>query len=231
MATATNTFKVPTKSDGGGDFKTEVPTEDTHEARVVALIDLGVHSESFGNEPPKDQHKVFIVYELDEEMTGMKGVNHVVGVRYTLSGHVKSNLRQLAEALLNEGQSFTTADIDYSALLGLPCTVQIAHKKVETPKGERTYVNVGTVAAVGKKQRDRVFKPKREVASWSVGQPLEELPDYLPRIYGEKVEDVIARCKALSARPGKAVAAPGEGEVGGDDPNDPPFGFAVSQGQ
>lgn len=209
-ATAPNPFKGQTRSDNGGDYKTDIPSADTHEARVVALVDLGTHEEKFGNEDAKAQHKVFLVYELDEEMSGMKGVNHVVGVKYTLSWHEKAKLRQLAEAILNEGQKYPADfDLDYSRLLGQPCTVQIAHEKKTTEKGERTYAKVGTIAAVGKKKREKVFAPKREVVCWFLGQSFEELPDYLPRDYGEKIEDVIRRSAEF-----KAQSSADEGEIG-----------------
>lgn len=209
-ATAPSPFLGQTKSDNGGDFKTEIPSADVHEARIVALIDLGTHEEKFGNDPAKAQHKVYLVYELDEEMTGMKGVNHVVGVKYTLSWHEKAKLRQLAEAVLNEGQKYPAEfDLDYSRLLGQPCTVQIAHEKKVTEKGERTYAKVAAIAAVGKKKREKVFAPKREVIQWFLGQPLSELPDYAPRDYGEKIEDVIRRSAEM-----KAGGGADEGEIG-----------------
>ncbi len=218
-AATANPFQGKARADGGGDFKTEIPSEDTHEARVVALIDLGTHKESFQGGPEKLQRKVYLVYELDEEMTGMKGTNHVVGVRYTLSFHEKSNLRQLAEAILNEGVKYKPDEAySYGDLLGQPCTVQIAHDKKTTEKGERIYARVGTIAAVGKKARAKVFAAKRELAEWYVGHSSESLPDYLPRIYGEEVTEVIGRCQELALK----AASEGEGEAPSGR-NEPPF--------
>ncbi len=152
----------------------------------------------------------------------MKGVNHVVGVRYTLSFHERATLRQLAEAVMNDGAKYDAdAGIDYAALLGQPCAVQIAHEKKTTDKGERVYAKVGTIAAVGKKARAKVFAPKRKLAEWYVGSPLADLPDYLPRIYGEEVKDVIGRCQELS-RHKPAQESEGEGEAPSNR-NEPPF--------
>jgi hypothetical protein len=220
----TNTRQKPwqgqAKADGG-DFKTDIPSEDTHQARVVALIDLGTHHETFQNGDAKDMRKCLICFELDEEMTGMKGTNHVVAKQYTMSFHEKANLRQLAEALLNEGQKFAAdSGVDYERLLGRPCMIQIAHTKKVSEKGERTYTNIKSITAVPKKLREGVFAPKRKVTVWSLGDDLEALPSWLPRLYGEEIKDVIGRCRELK---GAAPAARGEGEVAGPGEGAPDY--------
>jgi hypothetical protein len=228
MSTTTRNspFKGQPKADGG-DFKTEVPSEDTHDARVVALIDLGTHSESFKGEAEKKVRKCFLVFELDEEMTGMKGVNHVVGVRYTMSFHEKATLRKIAETILNDGQKFS-GEVDYEELVGQPCRVQISHTVKTGEKGERTYANVGTISAVSKKQRDKVFAAKRETSVWYVGDSLDDLPDYLPRIYGEEAKDIIGRCLEVRGG-GDGDSDPADegdvddGESLGSARNKPPF--------
>lgn len=218
---APSPLRGPAKSDSGGDYKTDVPSADVHDARVVALVDLGSHLESFQGGEPKRQRKVFLVYELDEEVSGMKGVNHVVAVKYTLSFHEKATLRKLAETLLNEGQKYPAEHpIDYAALVGAPCTVTITHQQGTGDKADRKYAKVGVISAVPRKRRDGVFKPRRALKVWVVGDPIEQLPDYLPRDYGEKVQDVIARCLELTA----SAPASGEGAVGDDNgQDDPPF--------
>lgn len=220
--TRTNPFKGKAKAAGDGDFKTEIPSADTHDARVVAMIDLGTHEESYQGAEPADKRKCLIVFELDEEMTGMKGVNHVIAKEYTLSFHEKASLRQLAELLTNDGKPFAAdSDVDLDAMLGLPCAVTIAHEQGKGEKADRTYARLKQVSAVARKKHPQHFKAKREVVSWFVGDDPAELPDYLPRVYGEKVEDKIARCKELG---GSSSAADGEGEVGGEGRrNAPPF--------
>lgn len=184
------------KGTSGEGFKTDIPSEDIHDARIVALIDLGTHAESFQGSPERDVRKCYLAFELDEPMSGMKSVNHVVARMYTMSFHEKSGLRQLCESILNDGNRLQ--DLDYEQLLGQPCTVQITHKKVDTDKGERTYVNITNIAAVSKKKRDQVFSPKRDICAWYIGGDLEDLPDYLPRIYGEELKDYISRSRELS---------------------------------
>lgn len=222
MSTQTrqNPFKGKAKS--GGDDRTEIPSADTHDARVVAMVDLGTHEESYQGAEATKKRKCLIVFELDEEMTGMKGVNHVVGKEFTLSFHEKASLRQLAELLCNDGKPFAAeADVDLGAMLGLPCAVTIAHEQGKGEKADRTYARLKQVSAVARKKHPQHFKAKREVVSWFVGDDPAGLPDWLPRVYGERVEDKVARCLELG---GKPPAAGGEGEVGGGGGrNEPPF--------
>lgn len=212
------------QSGGGGDFsKTEIPSADVHDARIVALVDLGSHQESFQGGHAEWKRGLYVVFELDEEMTGFKGTNHVVGVKYTLSFHEKANLRKLAENLLNDGNAYAAdAAVDYTRLLGQPCAVQISHESGKGDKADRTYVRVKGVSSVPKKRREQVFAPKRELAKWFVGvNPLNDLPDYLPRIYGEKVEDVVRRCRELTASSSSAASEQTEPDNGNDE--DTPF--------
>lgn len=161
----------------------EVPSEDVHDARIVALIDLGTQEKTFNN-VVEWSRKCLLVFELDEAMTGYKGVNHVVGVEYTLSHNEKAKLRKLASSL----------EIDtYGELLGAACTVQVSHVVKQSDFGEKRYVKVGTIAPVAKKKRDAVFAAKRTLTLWSVEDGKDDdLPDWLPRIYGNTVKDVIA---------------------------------------
>src|SRR5262245_54645345 len=118
----------------------EIPTADVHEGRIVGLIDLGTHLEVFKDSKTETpRHKVFLAFELDQQMAGSEH-NFVVGETFTLSFHAKASLRQLAEALLNDGASFSAAaekDVDYKALLGQPCTVEIKH--VKSSDGAKTF--------------------------------------------------------------------------------------------
>lgn len=217
MTTTYSPFKGKAKADGG-DYKTEVPSAETHDARVVALVDLGTHSESYKGEEAKDRHSVLVVYELDEEVEGFKGRNHVVGVRYTLSFHEKSTLRKIVESITNDGQKFTdNADVDLTKLLGQPCTVQISHTTKTTDKGERVYANVGVISAVARKKHQGFFQATRKPFLWSIGDDPAALPDWLPRVYGEKVADLIHRSKEAAA---SRVVRPDDG-AGPDGPRQP----------
>lgn len=233
-------FKGTPKADtGGGDWTQELPSENTHEARIVALIDLGTHPESFKGEPEKDNHKCILVYELDED-SSIKGVNHVICVKYTLSTHEKASLRKLAEAILLDGRKYPeqTNSIDYELLLGQPCTVQISHKTGQGEKADRTYPVIGTIGPVARKYRAKVFEPQRVPFAWYVGDDLADLPTWLPRSYSEPIVEIVKRCNELRGQPQpasqkqngqkKAVAAerhdyPDDGYVSDDEEQKIPF--------
>ncbi len=209
MATKDPFTGKPKSGEGGGSF--EVPSVDVHEARIVAMIDLGSHEESFKGEPAKVRRKVYLAFELDEKMSAST-FNHVVGVEYALSFHERANLRKLAEALLNDGVSFGADDeIDFKALVGQPCTVQIKHKK--SADGAKSYADVGDVGALSKKARDRVFKPARGPLLWFIGQPMPTWPDWLPRIFGETIPDKIKRSRELAGVPTSNGNGRDEGEL------------------
>lgn len=218
-ATMSNPFRGrPVAGGGEGVGTREVPSADTHEARCVALIDLGTHAEAFGNEEPKPKRKVYLVWELDEKMSAST-YNHVIGQELTLSFHEKAGLRLLAEALLNGGARFAAdADIDYSKLLGAAAMVTITHQT----NGDRTFARLakGGIGPVPKNRRDKVFKPTRQPLAWSVGQgDPAELPDWLPWYFGRPLAEKIRESREMSAD--AAPADNGEGEVAAED--DTPF--------
>jgi hypothetical protein len=194
--TATTTDRrsrfVGKPTSGEGAF--EIPSEDVHEARIVAFVDLGTHDESYKGEASKPKLQVYVAFELDERMSA-SSFNHIVGQRYTMSFHEKSGLRQLAEKILNDGAKFT-GDIDYQELLGKPCTVQIRHSK--SADGTKTYANVADIGAVAKKNRDRVFRPGRTPFAWFIGDDIKDLPDWLPRIFGSTAADLISASHELA---------------------------------
>ena len=164
------------------------------------MADLGSHDDAFADGDSASVRKVrkcFLVFELAEETSD--GHRHLIGKTFTLSFHAKSALRKLAEALLNDGTPFdeaSGADLNYVALLGLSCLVEIKH--VKSNGGARTYANVGNVSAVPKKSRNKIFQPNHEPTSWFVGQDLEALPSWLPRSFGEEVREIIARCHEMT---------------------------------
>lgn len=182
-------FKGKPKS---GEGKFEIPSEDTTPARVVGLIDLGTHLESFQGAEPKPKRQVLLAFELDE--LDSQRQNFIVCQRYNLSFHEKSGLRIIAESLLNDGKKFDADyEIDYKALLNQPCQVQIAHES----KGDKTYHKVVSITPLPKRQRETCFKPQRKPVSWFIGADIKGVPGWLPFVYGEPATDIIKRCQEL----------------------------------
>lgn len=189
----------------------EVPPAGSHGAALVAIIDLGTHREAFKGEAEKDVHQVYLVWELTGcPMTG-SNFNHVIGRKYTFSLHEKSGLRKMIKSWRNKdlgvGEQF-----DVLSMLGKKCMVSVSH----TESGEKVYANLDGVSAVpsGMPVADPKRKPvAREVTS------ADPVPDWLPRIYGEPVEEVVKRAREVRpAGPGYAEPATvGANAAGGDD--------------
>jgi hypothetical protein len=176
----------------------ETPPAGSHGAVLVAIIDLGTHAESFKGEAEKDTHSVYMVWELTGcQMTG-SAHNHLIGRKYTFSLHEKSGLRKMIKSWRNKDLG-VGEDFDVLAMLGRKCMVSVSH----TENGEKVYANLDGVSAVpaGMPVNDAKRKPvARQVAS------SDPVPDWLPFIYGEKVEEIVKRAKEV--RPAGAPAQP-----------------------
>jgi hypothetical protein len=94
----------------------------------------------------KQQHKVRIVWQIDEAMPD-DGKRFIVQKRYTLSLHEKSNLRKELEAW--RGRSFTDEELagfDLEKLIGVNCFLNVVH----TTKDGKTYANIASIMPLKK---------------------------------------------------------------------------------
>ena len=116
-----------------------------HRARVVSLIDMGVHNNFFDStKPPKP--KVSVTYELlDEFMDDEETKPFWVSETFALS-HPKADLgtstkRMKAIDPANE------LNFDISKIVGLPCTVTVVHEpKKDNPSESRIKISNVTPA-------------------------------------------------------------------------------------
>ena len=197
-------FKGKAVSRGGdGGEAREIPPAGNIPAVLIGMIDLGTRTETFNNES-KDAHHVLLVWELTgEPLSGAPTRNHVIGQRYTLSTHIKSNLRQQYEKWV--GRKFEEGEeIDYSAKMAHPCLVSITHG---TSGEGRTYAKVTGFGAVPKEMMPVIKPPKIQAFMWSLAEGLYlrnsqtkqfdqaggDLPEWewLPFVFGESVHDCI----------------------------------------
>ena len=79
----------------------------THAAVCVDVVDLGILEVSFGGKT-KQQHKINLVWQIDEERDD--GKPFTVRKRYTCSLHEKAALRKDLEAW--RGRPFTDQELD-----------------------------------------------------------------------------------------------------------------------
>jgi hypothetical protein len=188
-------LKLKPKS-GGGDF--ESAPAGNHPAVCVAVIDLGTQETSYQNKVEYKQ-QVFLVWELvTEKMTGMKDQNHVIGRSFTASLHEKAMLRGFIEKWRG-AKLADDAEFDLEKLVGQPCLLSV----VLTEKG---YPKIETATAVPKGMA--VPKPQH-TPFFSTLEDDKDIPEWVPFIYGEKVQDVINRCQEA-----KGASVPSENVVG-----------------
>ena len=142
------------KSSGGGNFIPCPPGQ--HSAVCVDIVDMGLLEVKFGKEAPKSQHKIRIVWQVEEVMADNRPF--IVQRRYTLSLHEKATLRKDLESW--RGKQFTAEELegfDLEVLLGIPCLLNVIQEK----KDGSTYANVASIMRLPKvmtpiKQRDYI---------------------------------------------------------------------------
>lgn len=211
-------FKVKATSGGGVDM----PPPGNHPAVLVGLVDLGTHQETFKQKNGPDRtanlRKVYLVWELvTEKVSGKIGVNHVIAHAYFLAFGPTTALRKMVEGW--RGKAFADdEEFDLVRLLDQKCLVNVTHGTSKT--SGKVYAKVDKVSAVPKGMT--VPEPQKVSFTWSVGNDhLEDLPDWLPYIYGEPVSQVIGRCQEIGngKQPGPATG-PKESPL---NPDDSPF--------
>ena len=167
----------------------ETPPAGSHGAVLVAIIDLGTQRESFQGGPERDQHQIYLVWELTGcKMTGSEHT-HLIGRRYTFSLAEKAALRRLVKSWRGRDVS-SGEDFDVLAMLGKKCLLSISHNE----SGDKVYANLEGVFAP--EPGRQVPDPKRKPVARQVTSA-EPVPDWLPYIYGEPVLEVIKRAKEL----------------------------------
>ena len=126
------------KSSGGTQYA-PAPSG-TFAAVCVDVVDMGLVKVSWGGKE-KSQHKITIVWQIDEERDD--GKPHAVRKRYTLSLHEKAQLRKDLEAW--RGRPFTDEELqgfDVETVLGVGAMIGIVH----STKDGNTYANVASVS-------------------------------------------------------------------------------------
>jgi hypothetical protein len=159
---------MPIYASAGGDFK-PAPAG-AHAAICVDVIDLGVILTEYAG-LKKPQHKVRIVWQIDEERDD--GKLFTVSRPYTLSLHQKATLRRDLESW--RGKSFTEDELkrfDLESLIGVPAMLNVIHAFKEG----KTFANVAGVMKLMKGlsapvPRDYVRKAERAAPT---PQPAQE---------------------------------------------------------
>ncbi len=129
-------FKVGVASDGKSSKEYPLPKPATVAARCIRIVDLGTHTEQWGDEEPKKNRKCMLSFEISEKMEDDKPF--VVQQEYTAIVSQNSNLGKLIfswlpEPLTNE----ELADFDLLSMLGKCCLLNL---KLKTSKKGKEYI-------------------------------------------------------------------------------------------
>lgn len=136
-----------TKDSGGKGFD-PVP-EDTHIARCITVVDIGIQDTFFGK-----KEQVYLGFEIPSirvEWDDKEGVHHtgaaLIGSTYTNSIHAKSILGQHLTSW--RGKAFSDEEregFEVFNVLGAPCLISVVHKM----KGNNTYANINGIMRLPK---------------------------------------------------------------------------------
>lgn len=191
-------FVVKASSSGSEGY--EIAPDGNHPAVLVALVDLGTQRTEY-NKEVKWQRQVYLVWELTtEKMAGMKDRNHLIARAFTFSFNEKAMLRGFLEKW--SGSSFRDGEeFDLAKMLGTPCLLTVIHKQSGSGK---TYAKVDGVGKVIKGLK--VPEAQNEPVAVEFG---EEVPGWIPFLYGESVKDVIGRSKETEEREAEAAGKSG----------------------
>lgn len=115
-----------------------------HQAVCVDVVDMGILEVTYAGKSKK-QHKVRVVWQIDEPMED--GKPFIIQKRYTLSLFEKAALRKDLESW--RGKPFSQeeeAAFDLERLLGVNCFLNVIHVQ----KDGKTYANVAGVVPLKK---------------------------------------------------------------------------------
>lgn len=190
MASAWNQTANSKGKDGSEGF--ERPPVGNHPAVLVALIDMG-HQEHEYQGKMTNPHRAFFAWELvGASVSGTTGRNHVIGIDLTVSLNEKAKLRQWIESRVGKKMP-DDAQYDISKELGQKCLLDVIANKKGYP-----VVNGMKSVPKGLAFPDHQNKPIAiTLDDFRAG---EEIPDWIPYLYGEPLSDVIRRCQELSGK-------------------------------
>ncbi len=197
--------------------QTEIPESGFHKAVLVAIVDLGTHSEVYKDQPAKDTHKILLAFELVEERLAGTKWNHVIGREFTLSLNSKAGLRLLIEGLL--GNKFTNAEeekFDISSLKGRSCWLTIEHGKSKTTDRKYAIISKAT-----KTKGNEVWTPMFKPFVWAIGDGEPPVQNWLPPVFVDqqlKAPHVKIKASQELAPKGNSRPAPDTEAIGDEEP-------------
>lgn len=173
------------------------PPAGNQPAVMVAMVDLGTQKQEYQGEV-KWQRRAFCVWELvtepDTNFAPEAQRNFLVSIDLNLSNNENSKFRQWVEARVNKKMP-KDYEYDFSQELGKACLLSVSHNA----KG---YAQVKGMSAVPKGMT--VPPAKLKPFLWCLDDaPTDgsepKFPDWMPRLYGRSLAEVIAECREYTA--------------------------------
>jgi hypothetical protein len=198
---------------GSAEFEElEIPPSGMHHGVLIAVIDVGTHSPTnskYGNAPRRE---CVLIWELTQTKK-KDGRNFVVAKQYTLSFDAKAKLRQDLESW--RGQKYKDGDtIPIEKYLGQNWDIQIVHDQKTKDGKPRTYAQI---KPVGKPVQGTVVPPATicKPFLYFIGADssvIDEHAEWLPRVFGDKISDLIVASpewqEHLAPAPAQPTSAP-----------------------
>lgn len=178
-----------------------------HLARCYAMVHIGTIKEETGIYAGKESNKVRISWETPHECHDFgKGLEPFsISQEFTLSMNEKATLRKILESWrgkpFNEEQAKA---FDITKLLGVPCMINVIHKKSKTSGKERA--EIASIAAVPKgTECPAQVNPTFELSydNWNTAL-FDTLPDFLKNKIRSSKEYAAMSAPATEAAPATA---------------------------
>ena len=199
-ATRPNPF-APTATNRGGDFEQTPPGSSV--GCLAALIDEGTHWDSYKGQEERKVRKVLLAYEVEAQGQDGKPKRFYIGAEFAIGyddkgGLIlgkKSRLRKLLEGWT--GRSYADGEVpDLTKALGRPALINVKHEAV----GDRSYARLDSVSKPPAGLTVS-FTPQRQPFAYVVdsndpvpGASDDDKSEWLPRVFGERVHEIIGRC-------------------------------------
>lgn len=182
--------------------KVEPISAGMHVAICYAVIDLGVQ---FSEVWQKEQHKIMLIWETDEEMTTAEGEKKpkAISKEFVLSLHEKSDLYKTLISW--RGKAFTPEELagfDVGNVLGAPCLLNI----VTVEKNDKVYSNIGSITPLMRGQTAPALVNKK-VYFELTAETLEQIND-LPQWIADKIRKSVTYSKLTEKSGGKMELTP-----------------------
>lgn len=167
----------------GGDYHSSLEAGN-YPAVLVALVDLGIQESDYQGTISYRQ-EIYLAWEIPGESG-----SPVLGKSFAAILTPKSNLGKWMSSLSSTGQ-LPPEGVDLTKLLGTACLLQVA----ATVKEDRTFNSLANVSRLVK----GMSKPASTRQPVMIGLR-DEIPEWLPRLYGRLLADVRAESVEESGR-------------------------------